>query len=59
MKLQIRRRNDSYYLVNNRGRALREPNDFIRSLQIRGLSPHTVRAYAYDLKDFFSWWGIL
>jgi site-specific recombinase XerD len=30
-------------------------NRFLRSLQIRGLSPCTVRAYAYDLLVLFRW----
>src|SRR5512135_2638670 len=30
-----------------------QQNEFLRSLRLRGLSPHTVRAYAYDMSCFF------
>lgn len=30
-------------------------NAFLRALQLRGLSPHTLRAYAYDLALLFGW----
>jgi site-specific recombinase XerD len=44
-----------FRLVDARGRCVGDVNEFLRSLRTRGLSPHTVRAYAYDLRSFFSW----
>jgi site-specific recombinase XerD len=32
-------------------------NEFLRSLRLRGLSPHTVRAYAYDIAVFLRWFS--
>jgi len=32
-------------------------NEFLRSLRLRGLSPHTVRAYAYDIAIFLRWFS--
>lgn len=34
-----------------------EANAFLRSLRARGLSVHTVRAYAYDIAAFLRWLG--
>ncbi len=30
-------------------------NQFLRALELRGLSPHTLRAYAYDLAILYRW----
>jgi len=45
---------DRYALVND-GVPITEANDFLSALLVRGLSPRTVRAYAYDLLLLYRW----
>lgn len=45
---------DRYVLVNEEG-PIAEVNEFLAGLQVRGLSPRTVRAYAYDLLLLYRW----
>jgi site-specific recombinase XerD len=45
---------DRYGLVND-GVPIAEANDFLSALRVRGLSPRTVRAYAYDLLLLYRW----
>jgi len=42
-------------LVEQRRGAVVEANEFLRALQARGLSPHTLRAYAFDLAALYQW----
>lgn len=44
-----------YYLVDAADGPIEEANAFLRSLDIRGLSPRTVRAYAFDLVAVYRW----
>lgn len=37
------------------GRPLPEANRFLHAVRARGLSPRTVRAYAFDLLYFYRW----
>jgi len=37
------------------GRPITEANEFLSALRIRGLSPRTIRAYAYDLLLLYRW----
>jgi integrase len=39
------------------GEDLVPANQFLRALELRGLSPHTLRAYAYDLAILYRWLG--
>jgi site-specific recombinase XerD len=39
-------------------RQARDANRFLEALAVRGLSPRTVRAYAYDLLRLFRWLGV-
>jgi site-specific recombinase XerD len=41
-------------LVSESG-PITEANEFLAALKLRGLSPRTVRAYAYDLLIFYRW----
>jgi site-specific recombinase XerD len=45
---------DHYALVNDDG-PIAEANEFLWALRVRGLSPRTVRAYAYDLLLLYRW----
>lgn len=54
-KLRVRRRGKQYRLVCNRGNALKDADRFLRALERRGLSPSTVRAYAFDLLILYRW----
>ncbi|GAA3246343.1 tyrosine-type recombinase/integrase [Streptomyces labedae] len=40
-------------LVDASGEPVREVDEFLRLLAVRAYSPHTVRAYAYDLQKLF------
>lgn len=37
------------------GRPLKKVNEFLNSLELRGLSQHTIRAYGYDLQSLHQW----
>jgi len=45
----------SYRLVYNNGTAINEVNDYLDMLATRGLSLSTLRAYGYDLLNFWRW----
>jgi integrase/recombinase XerD len=45
---------DRYELVADRG-DVEQANAFLRALHLRGLSPHTLRAYAYDIAVLYRW----
>jgi len=44
-----------YRLTDARGNEIKQVNDYLDSLAIRGLSERTMRIYAYDLLDFWRW----
>jgi len=49
------RRTGFHRVFDDRRGAVEEANRFLRALQLRGLSPHTIRAYAYDLLALYRW----
>jgi site-specific recombinase XerD len=44
-----------YQLVSDTQGPVKEANQFLKALKIRGLSKHTIRAYAYDLLALYRW----
>jgi len=44
-----------YRLTDARGNDIKQVNDYLDSLAIRGLSERTMRIYAYDLLNFWRW----
>ena len=54
-KLRVRGRSNDFRLVSNRGTVLKDAARFLRALETRGLSPCTVRAYAFDLLILYRW----
>jgi site-specific recombinase XerD len=42
-------------IAGDRGGGVDQANRFLGALRLRGLSPHTIRAYAYDLVAIFRW----
>lgn len=46
---------EHYRLVNERGVIINDVSRFLCALETRGLSPHTIRAYAYDLLALYRW----
>lgn len=55
MKVSLIYTKNGFQLVDSRGRAYRDANAFLDVYRTRGLSKHTIDAYAYDLKVFLSW----
>ena len=49
--------NDRYRLVTDQGTVIEEVERFLSALEARGLSPLTVRAYAFDLLAMYRWLG--
>ncbi len=48
-------KNDRYRLVTEQGVVVEEVDRFLTALEVRGLSPLTVRAYAFDLLVLYRW----
>lgn len=44
-----------YRLTDARGNDIKQVNDYLDSLAVRGLSERTIRIYAYNLLDFWRW----
>lgn len=55
MTVIVDKRSGCHGIVDERGKAVQEANRFLRALRLRGLSPNTVRAYAYDLLAIYRW----
>lgn len=54
--IAVRKQDDGLYYVAGAGQTqTRLANRFLRSLSLRGLSPRTVRAYAFDLVSMYRW----
>jgi integrase/recombinase XerC len=57
VRAQIDRESGFFYIVDDAGRRVDQVNAFLRAVATRGLSPLTVRAYAYDLVAVYRWLG--
>jgi site-specific recombinase XerD len=44
-----------HHLIGGRSGAAGEANRFLRALRLRGVSPNTIRAYAYDICCLYRW----
>jgi site-specific recombinase XerD len=44
-----------YRLTDARGNDIKQVNDYLDSLAVRGLSERTIRIYGYDLLNFWRW----
>lgn len=53
----IRGVDDRYRLVTPQGMLEEDVEQFLRALEVRGLSSKTVRAYCYDLLTLYRWLG--
>lgn len=53
--LIVREDRGHYRLVTSSGAVVEEVDEFLRALEARGLSPHTVHAYAFDLVTLYRW----
>ena len=53
--LKMSERGDKVWLFDEHSHPLGQANDFLKLLQVRGLSPQTLRAYGYDLVAFYRW----
>jgi site-specific recombinase XerD len=54
-KLRVCVRRGIHQLIRDNGEPLKEANRFLSALNTRGLSPLTIRAYAFDLLVFYRW----
>jgi site-specific recombinase XerD len=55
MSIRVVLTDERYELVDDDGAIVVEANEFLAALRVRGLSPRTVRAYAYDLALLYRW----
>lgn len=55
MSIALKFSKGRYWLYDHRGVPIITANKFLDTLHIRGLSPHTLRAYGYDLLALFRW----
>jgi site-specific recombinase XerD len=55
VRVEVDRRTGLHRLAGKSSAELGEANRFLGALRLRGLSPHTVRAYAYDLCGIYRW----
>lgn len=46
---------ETYQLVGGRQGPVKEANQFLEALRVRGMSRQTIRAYAYDLLALYRW----
>jgi len=57
MKMLAQRNPDTglYHLVDDSGNEVGEANRFLKTLEIKGMSPFTIEAYAFDLVVLYRW----
>jgi integrase/recombinase XerD len=53
--LRVTTEQASHHVLIDDDGPIAEANEFLSALQIRGLSPQTIRAYAYDLLVLYRW----
>ena len=53
--LRVTTKQASHHVLVDSDGSIAEANEFLSALQTRGLSPQTIRAYAYDLLLFYRW----
>jgi site-specific recombinase XerD len=58
VRAQLNRNSGLFCVVDNAGRPVEQVNAFLRALSVRGLSPLTVRAYAFDLVAVYRWLAV-
>ena len=46
---------DGYFTLLEAGHPLPEASQVLAAVRVRGLSPRTTRAYAFDLLHFYRW----
>jgi integrase/recombinase XerC len=54
-KLRVCEKGETYWLAYESGLLLEEANRYLSALAVRGLSPRTTRAYAFDLLTLYRW----
>jgi site-specific recombinase XerD len=54
-QIRVVLRGGNYCVVDSRNREIEVIGKFLAVLSARGLSPHTLRSYAYDLVNFYRW----
>ena len=57
MRAELDGNNGLFCVVDDAGRPVEQVNAFLRAVSTRGLSPLTVRAYAFDLVAVYRWLG--
>jgi site-specific recombinase XerD len=57
-RAKVDRDSGLFCVVDDAGRPVEQVNAFLRALSVRGLSPLTVRAYAFDLVALYRWLAV-
>src|SRR4051794_28163584 len=55
-KIRIIKVDGHYKIESEKGECFVDVDSFLGRCEIKGLSPQTIRAYAFDLLSFFRWW---
>jgi integrase/recombinase XerC len=58
VRAEVDRNSGLFCVVDDGGRPVEQVNAFLRALSVRGLSPLTVRAYAFDLVAVYRWLAV-
>ena len=48
---------DFSHRIDGKGKLIDKANDYFEAGEVNGLSPDTLRTYAYTLMAFFKWFG--
>jgi site-specific recombinase XerD len=54
-ELRVQMHDGHYRLLGSQRGIIKDANRFLCALEVRGLSPRTIRAYAYDLLTLYRW----
>jgi site-specific recombinase XerD len=55
LRVAVNMRTGLHRLQGKSSAELKDANRFLQALRLRGLSPHTLRAYAYDICSIYQW----
>ncbi len=53
--MHVRQENGRFQIVDKNSILMSQANRFLNALYLRGMSPHTIRAYAFDIAIIYRW----